>query len=169
MHAPARDPCETSKMSYGAEVWARLTVLPLFGLVLPCRCNFMEPRQDGGVPVPSAANAKQESSVGRVSSAPPRTPPAKMTTFPEEVVVKAIGVGQPAFLSCWARAQRTDPVLISTKVHLHLEIDASGRVASVRSDSDSPKLASCLAVVARQLPFPAPGTPAVVDMPLIFR
>ena len=96
-------------------------------------------------------------------------PPAKTTTFPDEVVVKAIGVGQPAFLRCWARAQRTDPVLISTKVHLHLEIDASGRVASVRSDSDSPKLASCLAVVARQLPFPAPGTPAVVDMPLIFR
>ena len=107
--------------------------------------------------------------MNRVSSAPPRTPPAKMITLPEEVVVKAIGVGQSAFLSCWARAQRTDPVLISTKVHLHLEIDADGKVASVRSDSDSPKLASCLAVVARQLPFPAPGKPAVVDMPLMFR
>jgi hypothetical protein len=156
-------------MLFGAEVWAQLTVLPLFGLVLPCRCNLMEQPRDGGGPAPSAANAKQEPPVRRVSSAPPRTPPAKMITLPEEVVVKAIGVGQPAFLSCWARAQRTDPVLISTKVHLHLEIDADGKVASVRSDSDSPKLASCLAVVARQLPFPAPGKPAVVDMPLIFR
>jgi len=119
--------------------------------------------------VPSAANAKQEPPVGRVSSAPPRTPPSMMITLPEEVVVKAVGVGQPAFLSCWARAQRTDPVLISTKIHLHLEIDASGKVTSVRSDSDSPKLASCLAVVARQLPFPAPGKPAIVEMPLIFR
>jgi hypothetical protein len=156
-------------MLFGAEVWVRVTVLPLFGLILPCRCNFMEPPQDRGRAVSSAANAKQEPPVGRVSSAPPRTPPSTMITLPEEVVVKAIGVGQPAFLSCWARAQRTDPVLISTKVHLHLEIDASGKVTSVRSDSDSPKLASCLAVVARQLPFPAPGKPAIVEMPLIFR
>jgi hypothetical protein len=95
-------------------------------------------------------------------------PSVRSITLPEEVVVKAVGVGQPAFLRCWARAQRTDPGLISTKVHLHLEIDERGRVTAVQSDTDSPTLASCLIAVGRRLPFPAPGKPAVVDLPLMF-
>jgi hypothetical protein len=164
-------------MSSGAEVWARLAVLPLFVLIPPWRCDLMAPPRDGGggpafgdtAGAASAVNAKQEAPAGRVSSVPPRTPPVKLVTLPEEVVVKAMAVGQTAFLSCWARAQRTDPVLISTKVQLHLEIDEGGKVTAIRSDTESPTLSSCLARVVRRLPFPAPGKPAVVDMPLIFQ
>lgn len=155
-------------MRFGAEARARLAALPVFVLVMPWRCSLLLPRQDEGGAAPSAAGAKQEAPPTRVSSAPPRTPPVRMITLSEEVVVKAMGIGQMAFLRCWARAQRTDPALISTKVRLHLEIDETGKVAAIQSDTTSATLARCLAVVARQLPFPAPGRPAVIDMPLLF-
>jgi hypothetical protein len=94
--------------------------------------------------------------------------PVRTITLADEVVVRAMSAGQPAFLRCWARAQRID-ALDAAKIRLHLEIDAAGRVTASRSDSESPTLSSCLAVVARQLRFPAPGVPAVVDVPLMFR
>lgn len=156
-------------MSSGVEVRARLAALPLFVLVLPWRCSLVPLPQDGGDVGPSAVNAKEEAPAGRVSSALPRTPPVRVTTLPEEVVVRVIGVGQTAFLNCWARAQRIDPALSSTKVRLHLELDATGKVTTVQSDSASKTLSNCLATVARNLPFPASRTPAVVDVPLIFR
>ena len=184
-------------MSFGAEVRARLAALPLCVFVLPWRCDLVALPQDGGdapsavnatqevrvdavsgaaprVPqdrgdaVPSAVHAKQEAAVGRVSSAPPRAPAVKLTTLPDAVVVKVIGDSQALFLRCWKLAQRTDPVLSSTKVRLHIEIDPSGKVTAAESDSDSKTLSNCIARVARQLPFPAPGAPAVVDLPLIF-
>src|SRR6185295_16177779 len=121
-----------------------------------------------GAATASAASVKQEATTERVSSARPRVPPVRAITLADEVVVRAMSVGQPAFLRCWARAQRID-VLDAAKVRLHLEIDAAGRVIASHSDSESPTLTSCLAVVARQLPFPPPGVPAVVDVPLMFR
>jgi len=156
-------------MLFGAEVRARLAALPVFVLVWPWQCSLLAPLRDTGEAVPSAASAKQEASPARVSTAPPRKPPVRTVTLPEEVIIKAMGIGQPAFLRCWARAQRIDPGLISPKVRLHLEIDASGKVTAVHSDTEAPTLARCLAVVGRQLPFPAPGMPAVVDLPLIFQ
>jgi hypothetical protein len=154
---------------FGAEVRARLAALPVFVLVWPWQCNLVAPRHDTAQAVPSAASAKQEAPPTRVSTAPPRTPPVRAVTLPEEVVIKAMAVGQPAFLRCWARAQRIDPGLSSPKVRLHLEIDESGKVTAVQSDTEAPALARCLAVVGRQLPFPAPGMPAIVDLPLIFQ
>jgi len=159
-------------MRSGAEAWSRRTALPLVVLVLPWRCNLVAPPAAESVvpePRPSAIEAKQEAAASRVSSVPPRTPPVRSITLPEEVVVKAVGVGQSAFLRCWARAQRMEPGLSSTKVRLHIELDAAGKVIAIASDTDSATLSRCLAVVARQLPFPAPGKPAVVDLPLLFR
>ena len=156
-------------MLFGAEARARLAALPVFVLVWPWQCSLVTLQQDSGGAAPSAASAKQEASPARVSTAPPRTPPVRTVTLPEEVVIKAMGIGQPAFLRCWARAQRIDPGLSSPKVRLHLEIDETGKVTAVQSDTESPALARCLAVVGRQLPFPAPGMPAVVDLPLIFQ
>jgi hypothetical protein len=160
-------------MSSGAELGARLAALPLVLLVLPWRCSLLGPPlpQVDGEPAPSAVTAKQEAPRGRVSSAPPPVPPRQRTiTLPEAVVVTAMAAGQQTFLRCWARAQRSDPALFgSTKVWLHLEIDARGKVTAVQSDTTSAALGRCLAVVARTLPFPAPGKPAVVDLPLLFQ
>jgi len=154
-------------MLFGVEGRARLAALPVLVLVVPWRCSLVLPRPDGEL-APSAASAKQEPPASRVSSAPVRPSPVRGITLPDEVVVKAVGAGQQAFLRCWARAQRIDPAG-SSKVHLHLEIDGGGRVTAVHSDTDSPTLASCLTVIARQLPFPAPGRPAAVDLPLLFQ
>lgn len=173
-------------------VRASLAALPV-ALALPWQCALEAPRGDADSAAvqnaavsdtrnrasgsgseatepsqPSAATAKQEAPVARVSSAsrPPARPLA--ISLADEVVVKALSVGQPAFLRCWARAQRVD-ALDATKVRLHIELDAAGHVTACHSDTGSPTLARCLTVVARQLPFPAPGVPAVVDLPLMFR
>ncbi len=119
-------------------------------------------------PAPSAVTPKQEQSGPRVAAVPSPAPPVRAVTLPDEVVVQAIGAGQQAFLRCWARAQRSDAPPAADKVRLHLEIDEQGRVAAASSDSDSPALDRCLQVVARRLPFPPPGRPAVVDLPLMF-
>lgn len=120
-------------------------------------------------PAVSAAVPKQEQPEPRVPAVPPPAPALRAVTLPDEVVVRAMGAGQQAFLRCWSRAQRSDAPPTADKVRLHLEIDEQGRVAAATSDSDSPALERCLAVVARRLPFPPPGRPAVVDVPLMFR
>jgi hypothetical protein len=117
----------------------------------------------------SAATAKREQAPERVSSVPPRAPPVRAATLPEEVVMKAIGVGHAQFLRCWGKAQQDDPGLDASKVILHLEVDAAGKVTAARSDTPSPLFERCLRRVAFQLPFPAPGRPAVVELPLMFR
>jgi hypothetical protein len=173
-HAPLADPCETWRMWSGAELRARLAALPVVLLVLPWRCSLQLRPQDDRDLGPSAATAKQEPpTTGRVSTAPPRPAPGRTITLPEEVVVKAMAAGQQTFLRCWALAQREDPALGAApgtvKIRLHLEIDERGKVTAVQSDTSSEALARCLAVVARALPFPAPGKPAAVDLPLMFR
>jgi hypothetical protein len=164
-------------MLLGAVAWARSTVVPVFAIVVPLRCSFLAPQHPARDTGPSAVQPKREAAAPRVSSAPARPKAVARSSeaieLPDEVVIRALGAGQPAFLRCWARAQRMDPTQFPTqlaaKVRMRLEVDATGRVTSVESDSDSPALSRCLAVVARQLPFPAPGRPAMVDVPLIFR
>jgi hypothetical protein len=155
-------------MSFGADVWA-LLALPVWVLVIPWQCSLVAPPLDRGPVEVSAASPKTEDAVERVAPLPPAPPPAPPVVLPEEVVVRAMDAGQPLFLRCWQRAQRKEIGPIGGKVRLHLEIDDQGHVTAARSDSESPVLASCLAVVARQLPFPAPGRPAVVELPLMFR
>ena len=154
-------------MRFGADAWA-VAALPMFA-VLPPRCSMVAPpRVDT-----SAVQPKQEPPVSRVASAPPRAPQAgrpegRAIALPEEVVVRALSAGQTAFLHCWARAQQREGA-IASKVQLHLEVDAEGKVIAASSDADSPALSRCLTLVARHLPFPAPGQLAMVDLPLIFR
>src|SRR5689334_15533034 len=133
---------------------------------LPLRCSMAAPPRDEV----SAVRPKQEAPAARVAATPPGPagPPARAIALPDEVVVRAVAAGQTAFLRCWARAQPVD-VGLATKVQLHVELDADGRVIAASSDSDSPALSRCLAVVARHLPFPAPGQLARVDLPLLFR
>ncbi|HEU4733193.1 MAG TPA: hypothetical protein VFT22_35115 [Kofleriaceae bacterium] len=118
---------------------------------------------------PSAATAKQEAPAQRVVTAPRVAPPVRAVRLADEVVVKAMSAGQPLFLLCFARAMRVDPTLDASKVHLHIELDEAGKITRVQSDTDAPAFASCLSAVARGLRFPAPGKPAIVDLPLMFR
>lgn len=182
-------------MRFGADAWGRLAVVPAFVLVIPWQCSLaprrapglfgasaaptpepvspppnppQEPAQDPAPPSPSAVTPKQEQPERRIPAVPRPPPPVRAVTLPDEVVVQAIAAGQQAFLRCWGRAQRSDEPPTADKVRLHLEIDEQGRVAAASSDSDSPALERCLQVVARRLPFPPPGRPAVVDLPLMF-
>ena len=46
---------------------------------------------------------------------------------------------------------------------------AFGSVTVVECDADSAALTRCLSLVARRLPFPAPGRAVSVDLPLMFQ
>jgi hypothetical protein len=154
-----------------AVAWACASALPVLAVVVPWRCSLVAPSLEARDAAPSAVQPKEEAPGERVSSAPPRAPaaaPVETIELPEEVVVRAVAIGQPAFLRCWARAQRVD-ALDAAKVRMHLEVDATGKVTQAATDAESATLSRCLAVVARQLPFPAPGRPAAVDVPLLFR
>ncbi len=100
---------------------------------------------------------------------PPAPRRAALATLPDEVVVKAIDAGRHAFLRCWVRAQRTEAKPIASKVQLHLELDEQGAVTAVECNADSVALTRCLSLVARRLPFPAPGRAVSVDLPLMFQ
>ena len=117
----------------------------------------------------SASLPKRELAQDRVSPAEPPPPPARVVHLPDEVVVKLLDGGQPAFLRCWVRAQRADPALISAKVSVHVELDAEGKVTTLTNDAELATFANCVAFVAAHLQFPAAGQPAVVDFPLLFR
>jgi hypothetical protein len=114
---------------------------------------------------------RREHAPTRVAMKPPPPPPSpdravRRVTLPDEVVVRALGVGQSLFLRCFRKATADDPSLGRTKVRLHLELDARGKVTSARTDSDSAVLDQCLQRVGYMLPFPAPRKPAEVDIPL---
>src|SRR5262245_27449691 len=96
---------------------------------LPHDLDAFEPTHAKRAPVQSFQTApKHEEPVTRETMRP-RTPAAPIKpffTFPDHVVVRALGAGEQAFLRCFHRAQRVDPLLSSAKVQLHLELDASG-------------------------------------------
>lgn len=119
----------------------------------------------------SVTTPKREGPAGRVTTAPPPPPARTAILLPEGVVVHALDGARPAFVRCFARARDLDPTLGKLKVSLHLDVDDTGRVTGALADADTraatPRLAGCLAIVARGLQFPAPGQPAVVDVPLL--
>lgn len=125
------------------------------------------PRAPAPVPV-SAAETKREAPVGRIGGVV-NGPVAPLFTLPDEVVLQAMTAGQVGFLACWHRALRSEAPPAVGKIKLHLELDAAGKVLSSWSDTDAPAFARCLGVIARGIAFPAPGRPAVVDLPLMFR
>jgi len=112
---------------------------------------------------------RREHAPTRVAMKPPPPPPDRVVrrvTLPDEVVVRALGVGQSLFLRCFRKATADDPSLGRTKVRLHLELDSRGKVTAARTDSDNAVLDKCLQRVGYMLPFPAPRKPAEVDIPL---
>ena len=137
-------------------------VLPVL-VTVPVRCSLAPPRDERG---PISVPSEQAPPGPPIPSISPGAPRA---VLPEEVVVRAMSAGQAAFLRCWSRAQLVDPPDMPNKVRLHIELDAAGAVTAVSSDCESPALARCITLVARHLPFPAPGQAALVELPLFFQ
>jgi hypothetical protein len=117
---------------------------------------------------PIATTPRREEPTQRETLGPKKPPPAPRAVVPDEVVMSAIRALQPTFVACWRRAQRNDPSLVSARIRLSLEVDASGTVTSSRTDAEDGKLSACIANVARKLTFPALGRAAAFDIPLLF-
>jgi hypothetical protein len=180
-----------SAMRVGAAARGWFAVVPACAFVMPWRC--MATQSPGTLaatqaavtrPEPAApaaprepdppapqAMAKAEEPTDRIALVPAGSPRAQSPTLAlaDEVVVKAVASWHQAFLSCWTHARRSAEPPLEAKVRLHLEVDPEGQVTTATSDSDSPVLERCLAVVARGLRFPAPGQTATVDVPLLFQ
>ncbi len=117
---------------------------------------------------PIATTPRREEPTQRETLGPKQPPATSRVVIPDEVVLTAVRALQPTFAACWRRAQRNDPSLVSARIKLALEVDASGKVTSSRADAEDEKLARCLANVARKLAFPALGRPAALEIPLHF-
>jgi len=128
--------------------------------------------QDAAIaPVAPAPPAAMPVPKREEKSPPPREVPKKVIVgerMPDEVVVKVMEVGRAAFGRCFKKAYDADP-LATFKVRLHVELDARGRVTSIKADTTNEALASCLTRVGSGLPYPTTGRPVVVDLPLFYR
>ena len=117
---------------------------------------------------PLATTPRRDEPTPRETLGPKKPPAASRFAFPEEVIMSAARVLQPTFAACWKRAQRNDPTLVTARVRIYLEVDASGAVTASRTDAEDEKLGSCLANVSRKLVFPAPGKLVALELPLYF-
>jgi hypothetical protein len=98
---------------------------------------------------------------------PPRAAPTE--TLPDEVVMKLLESGRPAFVRCFKLAVRNDPTTISFKVRLHVELDGEGAVTKSNADTTDSALAGCLVRALGWVRFPASGRPVAVELPLFYR
>lgn len=95
-------------------------------------------------------------------------PPPRLVTLPEEVVLRAIDIGRPAFVQCFKRAIQVGTTF-SFKIRVRIEFDATGKIKSGTTDAEAPVLNNCLLRVTYGLPFGSPARPAVAEFPLIYR
>jgi hypothetical protein len=151
-------------------VWCTLAVVAAF---VPWRwipaLDLPPPPRAPAPPIAHAPSPPTEHAPTRVPVAPPRPTTPRLVTIADEVVVRALDPGRAAFLGCWARARKAEPLFDPVKIKLHVEIDETGRVVSVTHDAALPKLGACLVFVAKSLVFAPPGQPAAADIPLFFR
>jgi hypothetical protein len=119
--------------------------------------------------VTPAPPSHAEHSPERIPLTPPPAAPHRTITLPDEVVVRAIDNSRSAFLACWRRALKNDPMLDATKVTIHLDVNPVGTVVGVTHDATNEKLGTCLTMVARGLSFSSPMDNATADFPLFFQ
>jgi hypothetical protein len=114
---------------------------------------------------------KTEKPVERETLKAPEPPvaPAQRMRLGEELTLRVADHGRPSFVRCFKKAIDLDPTVTDFKVKLHIELDVVGNATSASTDAGTPALNSCLVRAAYGLPFPAPGKPAVVDLPLFYR
>ena len=113
--------------------------------------------------------AREERTLERTTMEPPVQKPAQLARLRDDIVVRALDRGRAAFIGCWRRALKADPLLDATKIKLRVELDPVGIVVNVTHDTTNEKLGNCLVAVARGLPFEAPSTAAFAEFPLLFQ
>ena len=87
----------------------------------------------------------------------------------EELTLRVMDLGRSSFVRCFKRAIDSDPTVMDFKVRLRVELDVVGNVTTANTDSGVMTLNNCLVRSAYGLPFPAPGKPAIAEMPLFYR
>ena len=87
----------------------------------------------------------------------------------EELTLRVMDLGRSSFVRCFKRAMNNDPTVMDFKIRLRVELDVVGNVTTANTDSAVMTLNNCLVRTAYGLPFPAPGKPAVAEMPLFYR
>jgi len=87
----------------------------------------------------------------------------------EELTLRVMDLGRSSFVRCFKRAIDNDPTVMDFKIRLRVELDVVGNVTTANTDSGVTTLNNCLVRTAYGLPFPAPGKPAVAEMPLFYR
>ena len=115
-----------------------------------------------------ATTPRRDEPTARETLGPKPPPPATRFVFSDEVIVSAVRVLQPTFTACWRRAQRNDPALVTARVRIYLEVDATGAITASRTDAEDARLGTCLANVSRKLALPAPGKAVALELPLYF-
>jgi hypothetical protein len=135
---------------------------------LPWRLIIDNVEAQFGQPSPPA---KTEKPVERETLKPPDPPPAPAPRMRlgEELTLRVADLGRASFVRCFKKAIDADPTVTDFKVKLHVELDVVGNVTAASADSKVQALDNCLVRAAYGLPFPAPGKPAVVDLPLFYR
>jgi hypothetical protein len=121
------------------------------------------------LPPPVSAPPPLPQQAPQPAAPPPESLPPRdqLPTVADAIVLRALDQEQAAFTRCFTRAHERDPTLGTTKVELHVILDPDGAVRAVDLDAQDNKLATCLANVARQLHFPAPGRFAVANIALV--
>jgi len=143
-------------------------------LAVPWRCSLFNVAPDlGSGPAPSQPYKPKTPEVPvkreTLTNGNGHAPAARTVTLPDEVIVRVMDLGRVAIVRCFKKASFNDPTVFSYKVRLHFELDRSGMITAATSDAEDAALAACLIRVGFQLPFPAPGQPAVVDVPVFYR
>jgi hypothetical protein len=87
----------------------------------------------------------------------------------DELTLRVMDIGRASFIRCFKRAMDADPTVLDFKVKLRVELDVVGNVTTATTDAQVTTLSNCLVRTAYGLPFPAPGTPAVAEIPLLYR
>ena len=95
--------------------------------------------------------------------------PPERERLGEELTVRVMDLGRSSFVRCFKRAIDNDPTVMDFKVRLRVELDVVGNVTTANTDATVMTLNNCLVRTAYGLPFPAPGKPAVAEMPLFYR
>jgi len=133
------------------------TMLPLYEQKLS--------RDEREQPAPVEPQTKVEREQPREPVVAPK--PVERALISDTVSQQVMAGGQATFLACYRRALKRDPMLGAMKVTIAAEVDATGLVTNVATDSSDPLLSACFGRVVKGLAFPAPDEPAVAKLVFI--